>query len=151
MIKDAIEAMLKEDIFCALIWDTELNKFIGIFTIRDFLNLFKVIYEKTNNLMKNNYKWASIKQLVSHLFQRNPIDLDDLDIIMEKMENTSKMNSDTKSEKSDVEMRIDVEDSVITYENQIKTFKDFFKIFEYININDYFSDILPVNIFAIFE
>ena len=149
MIKDAIEAMLKEDIFCALIWDTELNKFIGIFTIRDFLNLFKVIYEKTNNLMQSNYKWASIKQLVSHLFQRNPIELDDLDVIMEKVENTSKMNSDTKSEKSDMDMHLDEENDIVNYENQMKTFKDFFRIFEYININDYFSDILPVNIFYI--
>jgi len=147
MIKDAIEAMLKEDIFCALIWDTELNKFIGIFTIRDFLNLFKVIYEKTNNLMQSKYKWSSIKQLVSHLFQRNPIELDDLDVIMEKVENTSKMNSDTKSEKSDLDMHIDVDSDIINYENQMKTFKDFFRIFEYININDYFSDILPVNFF----
>ncbi len=143
MIKDALEAMLKEDIFCALIWDTELNKFIGIFTIRDFLNLFKVIYEKTNNLIESKYKWLSLKQLVSHLFQRNPIELDDLDVIMEKVENNSKINSDTKSEKSDLEMHID-DDDIINYENQMKTFKDFFRIFEYININDYFSDILPV-------
>lgn len=141
--------MLKEDIFCALIWDTELAKFIGIFTIRDFLNLFKVIYEKINNLMQSKYKWASIKHLVSHLFQRNPIELDDLDVIMEKVENTSKMNSDTKSEKSDVEMRMDYEDDFVNYENQMKSFKDFFRIFEYININDYFSDILPVRKFFV--
>ena len=101
MIKDAIEAMLKEDIFCALLWDTELNKFIGIFTIRDFLNLFKVIYEKTTNLMEGSFKFSSIKQLASHLFQRNPIDLNELDVIMEIHENSSKKNSDSKSEKSD--------------------------------------------------
>jgi len=145
MIKDAIEAMLKEDIFCALIWDTELSKFIGIFTIRDFLNLFKVIYEKTNNLIQSKYKWSSIKHLVSHLFQRNPIELDDLDVIMEKVENTSKMNSDTKSEKSDLDMHVDDDNDILKIENQMKSFKDFFKIFEFININDYFSDILPVN------
>ena len=144
MIKDAIEAMLKEDIFCALIWDTEYNKFIGIFTIRDFLNLFKVIYEKTNDLILKNYKWASIKQLVSHLFQRNSIALDDLDVIMEKVESNSKMNSDTKSEKSENDMHIDDQADFSSFDNPMKSFKDFFKIFEYININDYFSDILPV-------
>jgi len=145
-IKDSIEAMLKEDIFCALLWDTELNKFIRIFTIRDFLNLFKVIYEKTTNLMEGSFKFSSIKQLASHLFQRNPIDLNELDVIMEIHENSSKKNSDSKSIESDNsgQMNLD-EEFPNNFCTQMNTFKDFFKIFEYININDYISDILPDN------
>ena len=148
-IKDSIEAMLKEDIFCALLWDTELNKFIGIFTIRDFLNLFKVIYEKTTNLMEGSHKFTSFKQLASHLFQRNSIDLNELDIIMEIHENSSKKNSDSKSvSDNSIQNPMNIDEEFPNYFNkQMNTFNDFFKIFEYININDYISDILPVIIF----
>jgi hypothetical protein len=141
--------MMKEDIYCALIWDTELNKFIGIFTIRDFLNLIKVLYEKVNQyLAQNNKCIINIKTIVSHLFQRNRINLDALDIIMENPE--TKHNSETKSEKSDYDlynddMQVD-NDSNNTHsiEHCIKSYKDFFKIFEHINLNDYLSDIHPV-------
>ena len=63
---------------------------------------------------------------------------------MEKVESNSKMNSDTKSEKSENDMHIDDQADFSSFDNPMKSFKDFFKIFEYININDYFSDILPV-------
>jgi hypothetical protein len=135
--------MIKEDIYCGLIWDTELNKFIGIFTIRDFLNLIKVLYEKINTFLKANGKWSNIKNLVSNLFQNNKIDLDELDAIMED-DFESKKNSETKSEKSENDMMID-EESTNSIENHLKTYKEFFKIFEMININDYFTDIHPVN------
>jgi hypothetical protein len=153
-IKDSVEAMLKEDIFCALLWDTELNKFIGIFTIRDFLNLFKVIFEKTTNLMEGNPKFSSYKQLASHLFQRNSIDLNELDIIMEINENSSKKNSDSKSVSDNSNPNqnpMNIDEEIPNYFNkQMNTFNDFFKIFEYININDYISDILPVLIYSFY-
>lgn len=28
-VKDAIEAMLKEDIYCGMIWNSESSKFVG--------------------------------------------------------------------------------------------------------------------------
>lgn len=146
--------MMKEDIYCGLIWDTELNKFIGIFTIRDFLNLIKVLYEKIKKFLQNDGKWTNIKNLVSNLFQNNKIDLDQLDAIMED-DPDSKKNSETKSEKSDCDMMIDdVEDNnnnqndnngKNTMEENFKTYKEFFKIFELININDYFTDVHPVS------
>jgi hypothetical protein len=142
-IKDAIEAMIKEDIYCGFIWDTELNKFIGIFTIRDFLNLIKVLYEKINSHLLKNGKWTNLKNLVSSLFQNNKIDLDQLDAIMED-DPDSKINSETKSEKSDGDMILD-EDITNTIESNLKSYKEFFKIFELININDYFTDIHPVS------
>jgi len=40
-------------------------------------------------------------------------------------------------------MNID-EEFTNNFSSQMNTFKDFFKIFEHININDYISDILPV-------
>jgi hypothetical protein len=139
-IQDSIEAMIKEDIYCGLIWDTELNKFIGIFTIRDFLNLIKVIYEKVNTYLKTNGKLTNMNNLVSSLFPSNKIDLDKLDAIMEDPE--SSKYSETKSENG--EMDID-EDLNNTIENNMMNYKEFFKIFRHININDYFTDIHPVS------
>jgi hypothetical protein len=147
--------MMKEDIYCGLIWDTELNKFIGIFTIRDFLNLIKALYEQIKTFLQNDGKLTNIKNLVSNLFQNNKIDLDQLDAIMED-DPDSKKNSETKSEKSENgDMLIDEIDSNYNYYNPIyaknsmeanfKTYKDFFRIFELININDYFTDIHPVS------
>jgi hypothetical protein len=139
---------MKEDIYCALIWDTELNKFIGIFTIRDFLNLIKVLYEKVNLYISQSGKSImNVKTIVSHLFQRNRINLDALDIIMENPE--TKHNSETKSEKSDYdtyneEMQIENDNPNHSIEHCIKTYRDFFKIFDHINLNDYLSDIHPV-------
>lgn len=138
-IKDAIEAMIKEDIYCGLIWDTEMNKFIGIFTIRDFLNLIKVIYEKIDNYLKNHGKLTNIHNLASSLFPSNKIDLEKLDAILEDPE-SSKYNSDSKSEKSDMDMALDDENGN-TVENNLKNYKEFFKIFKHINVNDYFRDI----------
>lgn len=100
--------------------------------------------------MDGSFKFTSIKQLASHLFQRNPIDLNELDVIMEIHENSSKKNSDSKSESENSnQMNID-EEIPNNFGTQMNTFKDFFKIFEYININDYISDILPVRIFFLF-
>jgi hypothetical protein len=138
--------MKKEDIHCGLIWDTELSKFIGIFTIRDFLNLIKVIYEKIDNHLQNGGKWTNMKSLISSLFQRNPIKLEDLDIIMESVENVSKFNSDTKSEKSENNDNMIIEEDFNnSITGNLKNYQDLFKIFENINLNDYFSDINQVN------
>lgn len=142
--------MIKEDIYCGLIWDTELNKFVGIFTIRDFLNLIKVLYEKIIQHLENNGKWTNIKSLVSNLFQRNKINLEELDAIMED-DPYYKLNSDCKSEKSDGDMmQVDEEMESCsppkTLENKLLNYKEFFRIFEYININDYFAEIHPVNV-----
>jgi hypothetical protein len=136
--------MIKEDIYCGLIWDTELNKFIGIFTIRDFLNLIKVVYDKINTYLKENGKITNMSNLVSSLFSSNKIDLEKLDEIMEDPE-SSKYNSETKSDKSDNDMVIDDELSTNSIENILSNYKEFFKIFRHININDYFTDVHPVS------
>jgi hypothetical protein len=139
--------MIKEEIYCGLIWDTELNKFNGIFTIRDFLNLIKVLYQKINTHIKDHGKsFNNAKTLVSYLFQRNNINLDALDVIMENVEIGTKI-SDSKSEPGDLDGVDDmvVDDGANSIENCLKNYKEFFKIFDYININDYFSDIHPVS------
>lgn len=135
--------MVKEDIYCGMIWDSELNKFIGLFTIRDFLNLIKVLYEKINILMvKDKNGIYNTNNLVSYLFPSNKIDLDRLDEIMEDPE--SAKYSETKSEKSESNDMIVEDELNITNENNLLNYKELFKIFKHININDYFTDIHPV-------
>ena len=46
LIKDRIEAMIKEDIYCGLLYNSKENKNSGIFTIRDVLGLLLIGYKK---------------------------------------------------------------------------------------------------------
>ena len=46
LIKDGIEAMIKEDIYCGLLYNSKENKNSGIFTIRDVLGLLLIGYKK---------------------------------------------------------------------------------------------------------
>ncbi len=135
--------MIKEDIYCGLIWDTELNKFIGIFTIRDFLNLIKVIYEKLNEYLKTNGKLTNMNNLVSSLFPSNKIDLEKLDAIMEDPE--SSKYSESKSEGGEMDIDDEQTGKIENPMNTMLNYREFFKIFRHININDYFTDIHPVS------
>jgi len=45
--KEMVKAFINEDIYCALIYDSEKEFFIGLITISDILMLFKYIIEKT--------------------------------------------------------------------------------------------------------
>lgn len=82
-IKDVIEAMIHEDIFCGLIWNTEMNKFTGLFTIRDCLIALYISYEKITKLSLKGSHWNSTKQLSSLIFQKNDFQVEELDVIME--------------------------------------------------------------------
>jgi hypothetical protein len=178
-IKDAIEAMIKEDIYCGLIWDSELVKFVSIFTIRDFLNLIRLTHEKVKAYIQSKGNLSiNLELMVQHLFNKNNINIEDLDIIMETVEsNTAKQseNKSMKSYKSDVEMKIEDDEEMLvnnkdvdsqkilqldnqTYkgmekliEFSLNTYKDFFRIFEFMNISDYLSDYQPVKSFNKFR
>ena len=45
--KEMVKAFINEDIYCALIYDSEKEYFIGLITISDILLLFKYIIEQT--------------------------------------------------------------------------------------------------------
>ena len=79
--------MLKEDIFCALLWDTELNKFIGIFTIRDFLNLFKEEVDLRSERMDCILK---SRILLSRIYQAQGLFLNASGIALKALENNTK-------------------------------------------------------------
>ena len=116
MIKDSIEAMIKEDIYCGLLWDTTANKYIGIFTIRDVLSLIMISYQQLNQYLNNNTT------------------INDLDTLVKSIvEIFSKITVDKNKMELEEEERIDTSNT----DKIIKNFSDFFKLFDNFTINNY--------------
>ena len=116
MIKDSIEAMIKEDIYCGLLWDTTANKYIGIFTIRDVLSLIMISYQRLNQYLNTN------------------TNINDLDTLVKSIiEIFSKLTIDKNKMDLEEEEKIDT----TNYDKIIKNFSDFFKLFDNFTINDY--------------
>ena len=116
MIKDSIEAMIKEDIYCGLLWDTTANKYIGIFTIRDVLSLIMISYQRLNQYLNTNTNINDLDTLVKsiiEIFSKLTIDKNKMDLEEEEKIDTS------------------------NYDKIIKNFSDFFKLFDNFTINDY--------------
>ena len=53
--KEMVKAFINEDIYCALIYDSEKEYFIGLITISDILLLFKYIIEQTQQREITDY------------------------------------------------------------------------------------------------
>ena len=71
LIKDSIEAMIKEDIYCGLLYNSEQNKHSGIFTIRDVLGLLLIGYKKLVeflNTEKNINSYEMLKENLQKFF-----------------------------------------------------------------------------------
>ena len=62
--KEMIKAFINEDIYCALIYDSKKEFFIGIITITDILFLFQYIIEKAQERKINDYN-EFIKEIFS--------------------------------------------------------------------------------------
>ena len=67
LIKDSIEAMIKEDIYCGLLYNSEQNKHSGIFTIRDVLGLLLIGYKKLVEFLNNEKNITSYEMLKENL------------------------------------------------------------------------------------
>ena len=116
MIKDSIEAMIKEDIYCGLLWDTKLSKYVGLFTIRDVLSLLLLSYKQISNYLNNNQNINNLETLtnsINEIFDNWKIKDENNKMDIEMEENNKKI------------------DSIIT------NFNDFFKLFDNTSINDY--------------
>ena len=50
-----IKAFINEDIYCALIYDSKKEFFVGIITISDILYLFQYIIKKAQEIKITNY------------------------------------------------------------------------------------------------
>lgn len=130
--------MVKEDIFCGMVWNSETNSFTGIFTVRDILNLIKITYDRIIKLIDSGKTWMSSKNLFNMIFHHTESNLNDLDIIMENdLENNfrSQNFSNTSQDKPCSENN----DSVL------KNAKEFFKLFEYLTIENYRIDLHTVD------
>ena len=62
--KEMIKAFINEDIYCALIYDSKKEFFVGIITITDILFLFQYIIEKAQERKINDYN-EFIKEIFS--------------------------------------------------------------------------------------
>ena len=67
LIKDSIEAMIKEDIYCGLLYNSEQNKHSGIFTIRDVLGLLLIGYKKLVEFLNSENDIVSYEMLKENL------------------------------------------------------------------------------------
>ena len=116
MIKDSIEAMIKEDIYCGLLWDTKLSKYVGLFTIRDVLSLLFLSYKQISNYLNNNQNINNLETLTNS--------------INEIFDNWKIKDENNK-------MDIEVEENNKKIDSIITNFNDFFKLFDNTSINDY--------------
>ena len=116
MIKDSIEAMIKEDIYCGLLWDTKLSKYVGLFTIRDVLSLLILSYKQMSNYLNNNQNINNLETLTNS--------------INEIFDNWKIKDENNK-------MDIEIEENNKKIDSIITNFNDFFKLFDNTSINDY--------------
>ena len=83
-LKEMIKAFINEDIYCALIYDSTKQLFIGTITISDVLLLFNYITEKSKT-----YEINDISLFIKELFSEKKL--------LKKDEEESKKRNETKS------------------------------------------------------
>ena len=66
-IKDSIEAMIKEDIYCGLLWDSPSSKYIGLFTIRDVLSMIRIAYIKCLHFYIKDKSLDTIEVIINQM------------------------------------------------------------------------------------
>ena len=137
LIKDSIEAMIKEDIYCGLLYNSEQNKHSGVFTIRDVLGLLLIGYKKLVSFLNNNKSIKSydfLKTNLNNFFAQ----FDNGDIINK---NGNKENLSKQNNKDD--MDIEEEDDKSTendpkmYNVIIKDFNQFTSLFDNITLQSF--------------
>ena len=163
LIKDSIEAMIKEDIYCGLLYNSEQNKHSGIFTIRDVLGLLLIGYKKLVlflNTRKDITSYEILKENQDKFFatfdtnegnnNNNIINANDELIISKGLENKEINNNDgmeIEEEKSNnninnninkkiTEKEITEEESK-AYNNIIKDFNQFIQLFNDITLQSF--------------
>ena len=135
LIKDSIEAMIKEDIYCGLLYNSAQNKHSGIFTIRDVLGLLLIGYKKLIlflNTEKEITSYEMLKENLNIFFEtfdnintanKNIINPNDVLIIskgLEGKENTNTINNNDNN----IEMEIEDEKNNINDNNMNKNIQE---------------------------
>ena len=161
LIKDSIEAMIKEDIYCGLLYNSEQNKHSGIFTIRDVLGLLLIGYKKLVlflNTRKDITSYEILKENQDKFFatfdtnegNSNIINVNDELIISKGLENKETNSNDgmeIEEEKSNNNINNNlskkIQENEITeeeskaYNNIIKDFNQFIQLFNDITLQSF--------------
>ena len=87
--KEMIKAFINEDIYCALIYDSKKEFFVGIITISDILFLFQYIIEKAQEKTITDYN-----KFIKEIFNIN----NNKNVLIEEKEN--EINNEEKKEKN---------------------------------------------------
>ena len=110
LIKDSIEAMIKEDIYCGLLYNSAQNKHSGIFTIRDVLGLLLIGYKKLIlflNTEKEINSYEMLKENLNKFFgtfdninevNKNIINSNDVLIISKELEGKENTNTNNNND-----------------------------------------------------
>lgn len=151
-VKESIDAMIREEIYCGVIWNTEVSKFSAVFTLRDFLKILIVTYDKIVKLCMLGTVWQDTKHLSRLVFQKSTIQIEELDIIMENVnsfnnsevdnmdENMSgnfNINSPTNTNNVNIANTIDM----TQFHKKMRSYKDYFEIFSFMSLADYLIEL----------
>ena len=163
LIKDSIDAMIKEDIYCGLLWDNKKNTYTGVFTIRDILSILLIGYEKLLSFINNNKNIDNYESLTENMSKF----LDDFDYVPKKIHHSKNYgwsgniksggmakgkgiakNKNIFMEKND-EMEIEDEDfgkqdnDISRFKKVVKNFGQFVSLFENITLQSYLDIFQP--------
>ena len=151
LIKDSIEAMIKEDIYCGLLYNSEQNKHSGVFTIRDVLGLLLIGYRKLVSFLNNNKNintYDALKNNLNNFFAQFGNENEDA---LKNNKNINKENNPKHSNEND--MDIEEEDNDANkqkisnenlsendpklYNDMVKDFNQFISLFENITLQSF--------------
>ena len=166
LIKDSIEAMIKEDIYCGLLYNSEQNKHSGIFTIRDVLGLLLIGYKKLVEFLnseKNIVSYEMLKENLDKFFatfdsndnndnsndynliitssldnkENNNDNIQNMDI-EEEGENNNNINNNSNNKINNKSEDINVkEEDAKAYNDIIKDFNHFISLFDNITLQSF--------------
>ena len=136
LIKDSIEAMIKEDIYCGLLYNGKQNKHSGVFTIRDVLGLLLIGYKNLVSFLNNNKNINSYEALKTNLLDffvqfDGQIKNENIEQNFLK-QNENKMDIEGEEEENSINNRFEFnnnENDTVLYNNIIKDFSQFISLF----------------------
>ena len=151
LIKDSIEAMIKEDIYCGLLYNSEQNKHSGVFTIRDVLGLLLIGYRKLVSFLNNNKNintYDALKNNLNNFFAQFGNENED------ELKNNKNINKESNQKHSNEnDMDIEEEDNDANkqkisnenlsendpklYNDMVKDFNQFISLFENITLQSF--------------
>ena len=167
LIKDSIEAMIKEDIYCGLLYNSEQNKHSGIFTIRDVLGLLLIGYKKLVEFLnseKNIVSYEMLKENLDKFFatfdsndnndnsndynliitssldnkENNNDNIQNMDIEEEGENNNNNINNNSNNKINNKSEDINVkEEDAKAYNDIIKDFNHFISLFDNITLQSF--------------